>query len=199
MQHGVYEPRQRSVRRRGQPCCPFARTHRLYRPDSRRSSEGAKKVRPPAAPRGTMEILVTGSYSGMRAPTWVVGWVGGKACWAGAPVIAACDNLNKLQAPGGGGAGRARCPAGRAGREAQGGPRLRAACCPPHQRVAGLVVGHQPLLLLAHHGALLLGASDDALQGVGDLVLHGQTGLDGSECGGWVWWVGGWGSLPGQG
>lgn len=40
----------------------------LYRPLSRRSSEGAKKVRPPAAPRGTMEIFVTGSYSGMRAP-----------------------------------------------------------------------------------------------------------------------------------
>ena len=40
----------------------------LYRPDSRRSSEGEKNVRPPAAPRGTMLILATGSYSGMRAP-----------------------------------------------------------------------------------------------------------------------------------
>ena len=40
----------------------------LYRPDSRRSSEGEKKVRPPAAPRGTMLIFATGSYSGMRAP-----------------------------------------------------------------------------------------------------------------------------------
>mmetsp|Transcript_18456 Transcript_18456/g.46699 ORF Transcript_18456/g.46699 Transcript_18456/m.46699 type:complete len:296 (-) Transcript_18456:136-1023(-) len=54
----------------------FSRYVRLYRPDSRRSSEGAKKVRPPAAPRGTMEILVTGSYSGMSAPTmaWPASW-----------------------------------------------------------------------------------------------------------------------------
>jgi hypothetical protein len=41
----------------------------LYRPLSRRSSLGAKKVRPPAAPRGTIEIFCTGSYSGISAPT----------------------------------------------------------------------------------------------------------------------------------
>ena len=47
---------------------PKAGPH-LYSPDSRRSSEGAKKVSPPACPRGTMLIFVTGSYSGISAPT----------------------------------------------------------------------------------------------------------------------------------
>lgn len=44
----------------------------------------------------------------------------------------------------------------------------------PHQGVAGLVVRHQPLLLLAHHSTLLLGARNDALQRIGDLVLWGE-------------------------
>jgi hypothetical protein len=39
-----------------------------------------------------------------------------------------------------------------------------------HQRVARLVVRHQLLLLLAHHGALLLGARDDALERVRHLT-----------------------------
>mmetsp|Transcript_28368 Transcript_28368/g.61709 ORF Transcript_28368/g.61709 Transcript_28368/m.61709 type:complete len:299 (-) Transcript_28368:25-921(-) len=54
----------------------FSRYWRLYSPLSRRSSLGAKNVRPPAAPRGTIEILVTGSYSGIRAPTmaWPASW-----------------------------------------------------------------------------------------------------------------------------
>jgi hypothetical protein len=47
----------------------FSRYDLEYRPDSRRSSEGAKKVRPPACPRGTMLIFCTGSYSGISAPT----------------------------------------------------------------------------------------------------------------------------------
>jgi hypothetical protein len=40
-----------------------------------------------------------------------------------------------------------------------------------NQRVARLVVSNQPLLLLAHHSALLLGAGNDALQSVRNLVL----------------------------
>ena len=33
-------------------------------------------MKPPALPRGTMEIFVTGSYSGMSAPTmaWPASW-----------------------------------------------------------------------------------------------------------------------------
>ena len=54
----------------------FSRYVLEYKPDSRRSSLGAKKVRPPALPRGTMEIFVTASYSGMSAPTmaWPASW-----------------------------------------------------------------------------------------------------------------------------
>lgn len=54
----------------------FSRYERLYSPDSRRSSLGAKKVSPPAPPRGTMLIFVTGSYSGRSAPTsaWPASW-----------------------------------------------------------------------------------------------------------------------------
>ena len=37
--------------------------------------------------------------------------------------------------------------------------------------VSGLVVGHEPLLGLGHHGSLLLRSSDDTLEGISDLVV----------------------------
>ena len=192
--------------------------HRLYRPDSRRSSEGAKKVRPPAAPRGTMEILVTGSYSGMRAPTCVgrraeESWVRSQGA---SKHVSRAGSYSGMRAPtcvgrrseeGGKQACQlGRCAQGRqpstrehntqnncttslqptgsqpAEQNAWAGHSTHHPAAPlPHQGVAGLVVRHQPLLLLAHHRTLLLGARNDALQRVGDLVLWGEEGRGGGR------------------
>mmetsp|Transcript_10878 Transcript_10878/g.29146 ORF Transcript_10878/g.29146 Transcript_10878/m.29146 type:complete len:424 (-) Transcript_10878:670-1941(-) len=46
-----------------------SRNWREYNPVSRRVSDGAKNVRPPAPPRGTMVTLATWSYSAVSAPT----------------------------------------------------------------------------------------------------------------------------------
>uniref|UniRef100_A0A3Q7GAZ5 Uncharacterized protein n=1 Tax=Solanum lycopersicum TaxID=4081 RepID=A0A3Q7GAZ5_SOLLC len=49
--------------------CLATRETCMKSPDSSLSSLGAKKVRPPAWPRGIIDILATGSYSGISAPT----------------------------------------------------------------------------------------------------------------------------------